>query len=488
MSSSPTQQLLRILRHELRVLAADRSLWVVSALLAALVVYALGNGLEQAHARDGARAQALAEQSRSSDALRASWQRVMRREEPPDPWANPTDPSLVGSGLVTRYASLPAAPLAPLALGQSDMLPDSYAVTTASRVELMYDSEIENPWNLLTGRFDLAFVITYLLPLFVLGWSYNLLASEREQGTLRLVLSQPVRLGAVVAGKIAVRAAVLGLWCIALPLAVLLSQRPQLRTPAGLALLAAAAALIAAYALFWFALAILVDVLVRSSALGALVLLSSWVVLVLVLPVVLSLGAALVSAAPSRAELATETRTITAQSLARFADEFGSDYRHVQDPEQLLPRDGRLAVPERLRGFFSASRELDVRLEHTLAAFDRQLAGQQRIVDRYGALSPAIVLHEGLAELAGNGTRRYQQFQTQVTAFHAEWRRFFEPRIAQGLAVTEADLDALPSFQWVEPTPGALRLDTLRRLLGLLATAALAGLVARRALARYPVA
>jgi ABC-2 type transport system permease protein len=382
---------------------------------------------------------------------------------------------------------LPTAPLAPLALGQSDMLPDLYSIETVSRVEFMYDSEIENPWNLLTGRFDLAFVITYLLPLFVLGWSYNLLANEREQGTLRLVLSQPVRLGAVVTGKVVVRAAVIGLWCAVVPLAVLLLLRRERLGEGGLTQLAAAGALIAAYALFWFALAVVVDALARSSALGALVLVASWVALVLVFPVALSLGAAAASPAPSRAELATDTRIITAQSLVRFADKWGSDYRHVQDPEVLLPKAGRFEVPERMQAFILTSRELDVRLEKALEAFETQLAGQQAIVDRFGVLSPAIVVHEGLAALAGNGTRRYQQFRDQVTAFHAEWRRFFETRITEGLAITEEDLATLPRFRWVEPASSVLMRDVLVRLLGLLVATGLTALAARRVLARYPV-
>lgn len=485
--SSSARQLLRIIQHELRVLAADRSLWVVSALLALLCAYALANGLEHARARDTARAAALAEQLAADDRLRDSWRRVMARQEPVDPWTNPTDPSLVGGGLATRYANLPTARLAPLALGQSDMLPDLYSITTASRVEFMYDSEIENPWNLLTGRFDLAFVITYLLPLFVLGWSYNLLASEREEGTLRLVLSQPISLGAVVAAKVVVRAAVLGAVCVVAPLAVLVVLRQPQRDAGGIALLVGAGAVIAAYALFWFALAVLVDARARSSALGALVLLSSWVLLVLVSPVVLSLVAAVASPAPSRAELAAETRTITAQSLTRFADEFGSDYGHVSDPESLYPKNGRFAVPDRLRAFFHASRELDQRLERALAAFDAQLAGQQAIVDRLGVLSPAIVVHEGLAALAGNGTRRYQAFQAQVTAFHAEWRRFFEPRIREGLAITEADIAALPRFEWSEPAPSLLLRETFQRLLGLVAATGLVALVARRGLSRHPL-
>jgi ABC-2 type transport system permease protein len=481
------KDLVRIIAHELRVAAADRSLWVVSTLLVLLCGHALANGLERARLRDDARADALTEQAAASDELRSSWLRVMGRQEPADPWSNPTDPSLVGGGLATRYATLPTAPLAPLALGQSDMLPDSYAITTASRVELMFDSEIENPWNLLTGRFDLAFVITYLLPLFVLGWSYALLGDEREHGTLRLLLSQPVRLGAVVVAKVAVRAAVLVFFSVAVPLAAVLVLHQPLRHPPGLVLIAGAGALITAYILFWFALAVLVDALTRSSALGALVLVSSWVLMVLVYPVALSLFAASASPAPSRAELATETRIITAQSLTRFADDFGRDYRHVHDPELLLPKNGRFAVPERLRAFFSASRELDAQLERRLLSFDAQLAGQQAIVDRLGALSPAIVVHEGLAALAGNGTQRYQQFQAQVTTFHDRWRQFFEPRIREGRAITDADLAVLPRFEWAEPASGALLRDTLERMLALLAATGLVALAARRGLARYSV-
>jgi ABC-2 type transport system permease protein len=45
----------------------------------------------------------------------------------------------------------------------------------------------------------------FLFPLRILALSYNLLSAEREQGTLALVLSQPVRLSTVVLGKLVAR-------------------------------------------------------------------------------------------------------------------------------------------------------------------------------------------------------------------------------------------------------------------------------------------
>ena len=69
----------------------------------------------------------------------------------------------------------------------------------------MQSDEIENPANLLSGRFDLAFVLTFCWPLLVLPLLYNVLSEEREAGTLALVASQPVSLRAVLAARLVVR-------------------------------------------------------------------------------------------------------------------------------------------------------------------------------------------------------------------------------------------------------------------------------------------
>ncbi len=486
--SSNTFVFRRTLAHELRLLSADRSLWLVSVILLGLFAFATRNGVVQTRARDAAAAHARAAEAAGQAAVVERLRRVMSRAEAPDPWGNPTDPSLVGGGMAPRNAILPTAPLAPLAIGQSDMYPDTYRITTKSRVEFMYDSEIENPWNLLTGRFDVAFVITYLLPLLVLAWSYNLVAAEREQGTLRMLLSQPVGLGTVVAAKVLVRSAVLLLWAVAIPVATIALLRPEARGPAGVTALACFAGLTAAYALFWFALAVIVDGFSRSSALSALALVSAWVVLALVLPVTINLIAAAISPAPSRAELATQTRVITIENLDQLSGKFRADYRYVSNPDLLLPKDGRFEVPDRLRAFFLAGQRLDQRIGQALDAFDASLARQQAIVDRLGLLSPAILAHEGLAAIAGNGTKRYQRFHHQVTAFHEEWRRFFGPRVLEGVAITEADFARMPAWTWREAEIDELRTSTLRRLGQLLVLGGLLGALAWAKLRRYRVA
>ena len=58
------------------------------------------------------------------------------------------------------------------------------------------NGEVESPLNLMVGRFDLTFVVIYLLPLLVLALSFNVLSEEREQGTLALTCCSPCRRGA----------------------------------------------------------------------------------------------------------------------------------------------------------------------------------------------------------------------------------------------------------------------------------------------------
>jgi ABC-2 type transport system permease protein len=474
-----------VFRHEGRVLLADRTIWLVSALLVMLLGYALYNGLAYTQARTEVAGVVLQKQEAQQSANVKLLREMMQGRVTPEPFANPADPASVGSGMGGRYAVLPSTALAPVAVGQSDMFPSYYKVTYRSKLNFMYDSEIENPWNLLSGHFDLAFVLVYLLPLLIFSLSYNLLSAEREQGTLRMLLSQPLGLPVLVLAKLAVRATVIIGLAMALPILVLLLARPEVRDANGLALLLAWAGLVGMYGMFWLALAAAVNALGRSSAANALMLIGSWVVLVLVLPVLLNLAVSLASPAPSRIELATRTRLITIDALNRYNSLLSTDYRYTQDPAILLPKNGKIEVPPRRKGMYLLHKDTDTAIQSVLDRFDEQLAGQQALVERYSVLSPAIVAHEGMAALAGNGSRRYLSFQQQMSEFHVEWKQYFAPRMLNGTAMTEADFESLPRFSWQESPPSAVQVDVAMRLLQLTALTMLLGLFTVWRLRRY---
>jgi ABC-2 type transport system permease protein len=476
-----------VVAHEARLLWADRSLWAVCGLLGVLLGFGLHNGLSEIAGREQVLNSTHAQQPRDELALAQRLEKVLAGLERPDPFSNPADPASVGSGMGARTAFLPYEALAPLALGQSDMQPNYYRVTYRARASFMDDAELESPWHLLSGPFDPLFVIVYLLPLGLLALSWNLLSAEREQGTLKLLLSQPLTVLTLAAGKASLRfAALLGTTVVVLGAALLVS-RPELRNSDGFLALGGALVVVSIYMLFWMLLAVTVNALGRSSAFNALALLAAWVVLVLVLPVLMNLVVQTVSPAPSRIELATRTRLAAVEGMNRYNAMLAADYRYVEKPEVLLPKDGKIEIASRRRAQFLVGRDTDRAIEALTEHFDTQLAGQQVLVARWSWLSPALVTNEVLTALAGTGSDRYLQFRQQVSAFHIEWKKFFEPRLMEGRAMSISDLQAMPRFTWVEPSRGQLAAIVWRGFVQLLLPSLLLAALAAWWLRRYRV-
>ena len=486
MNPSQPRRFWLIATQEFRLLTRERSLWLVGSLFVLLVGYALVNGVWQTSLRDKAQAALVANDIETRASQSALLSRVYAGVEKPTPFGNPANPANMAGSLGGQYAVMPSAALAPVALGQTDLFPSQFKVTHQSKVNFINNNDIENPWHLLSGHFDLAFVIVYLLPLLIFALSYNLLSAEREDGTLRLLLSQPLSLATLIAGKIALRAAVLLGAAVLVPLAVLLVVRPQAGSALGITFWWAA--LVGVYALFWFAAVVAVNAFGKASATNAMVLIIGWVLLVLVAPVLLNLAVTHASPAPSRAELSTRTRVITADAMARNARLLSTDYKHVDQPDVLMPKDGKLEMSGRALASYKIQREVDDLIQPELDRFDAQQEAQQRLVARFSSVSPAAVAYEGLTALAGTGQRRQAHFMAQIAAHHKAWKAFFHPRIDAGLALTAADMARIPAFQWREEDPGVTRTQAAKSALQLLIpTLLLLGIAAWR-LRRYRVA
>lgn len=476
-----------VTRHEFRMLWADRSLVLVLSLLALLIGYGFYNGLVQTQMRDAMVASVEQADLRSAGSLLERMQRVEAGAEQPGPFNNPANPATLGNS-AGKHAVIPSTALAPIAIGQSDMLPNYYRIGTRSKVEFMYDSEIESPWNLLSGHFDLSFVIVYLLPLLIFALSFNLLSSDREGGTERMLLSQPLGLGTLALGKLLPRAVfVLGLAGL-LPVILLLLFRAEARSLAEAASILGSIGIVIAYGSFWFALAFAVNTLHRSSSANALILMASWTMLVLVIPVLVNLAAEQMHPAPSRTELSIQTRAIQADNLRRYDDLFSGDYRYIDEPETLQAKDGRILIPPRTMASFLARRDMDARVDKVLDGFDTTLARQQSFVDRLAFVSPAILSYEGLTALAGTDGKRYLAFRRGVSEFHDGWRAHFEPMIINGIAMRESDLRKLPQWRAVETRNSELMAGIAWRMLLIIGLTAILALVGAARLRSYKIA
>ena len=412
---------------ELKLLFADRATWILLAVFGATLAYGLANGQR---AGRSARENAQAIEKDASE-----WQKQVRQVLE----RQSLDPRQV-AGRPTS-ALLPPAPVPALAVGQSDLLP-SHEQILLWRLEKPSEgrAELENPSRLLAGRFDLAFVLVWLLPLFLLAAAYDLCAGDREAGTLRMVLAQ----GVAPRRWIAVRALARGTPVLALAVAATLYAGASSDAPDAAARGALAALVAVAYGLFWLAVAALVNGFARSAAAAATALGSAWVFFVLVLPTLLNVVVESLHPSPSRAELVAEARAAAAGAEKRGNELVSSFYR---DHPELAPPGMQADMTSRM---LAVQDEVGRAMEPVKERFDAAILGQQKVVDRWRFASPAIAMHEALTDLAGTGYWRNEAFRTQVAAFKQTVEDFYAPRIHGNKPITKADLAAFPRFAFAE--------------------------------------
>ncbi len=441
-----------VIRHEWRLLQADRTLLAVVLLLAAIVGYSLYNGSSWVHFQRETLAAANAEQSERLSQLRQDLDDFEAGRKEPKGFQDPRSAAAIGGTTAAPYLAMPPAPLATMAVGQSDLYPYYFKLNLRSKQAILANDEIENPTNLLAGRFDLSFVLIYLFPLLILALGYNLIAAEREQGTLVLALSQPLTLNQLTTGKVLLRGGVLLGLVLAFTLLGAILTGVDFAQPTVLLRLGLWALLMALYTAFWFGLAVLVNTFKTNSATNALTLAGCWLTLVMVLPSVANLAATSLYPVPSRVEMVQAMRTAGKEAQARGSQLLS---QYMEDHPELAPG-GAKPQADFATISYAVQMEVDRQVQPILDRFDAQVNKQQAFVDGFRFLSPAILAQVAINDLAGTSLGRYQHFSRQVDAFFDQWQAYFLPRVFQKAKLSSADLSQLPSYQFVEESDSAI--------------------------------
>jgi ABC-2 type transport system permease protein len=448
-----------LFRLELRLMARERATVMLLALFAGALAYGIWNGSHLAH-RQREAASAFAQ---DSEQFRSQLRDILGQQA--------VDPkALAGRGTT---AVLSPAPLPLLATGQSDLSP-GHETVVLWKLTAPADSrsELENPSHLMAGRFDLAFVLVWLYPLFLLALVYDLMAGDRETGTLRLALAQGITPWRWMTRRVLARALPM------LTLAALgtLAAGFLIRSEGAVPRLALALAVVLAYGVFWLALAVAVNAVARNAASAATALGGAWVLLVLVAPTLLNVSVETLYPTPSRPELVAAGRKASGEAEKRGGELLNSFYR--DHPELAPPGQQADFAAQHL----TVQNEVGRAVEPVRRKFDAQLERQQTLVGRWRFLSSAIAAHEALTDLAGTGYWRHRVFREQVGGLQQAVSDFFTPRIHKREPITMDDFDKLPRFEFREEPAGDWMGRVFASLAGMLALAGLLGVWAWRSL------
>ncbi len=484
-----------LLGHETKTLVrAPAFSWILLLLAAAVAIGAWAGGEHLARIERGAAyatQDALADREKLRGDLERYEQRVAARGESVQIAAYshtqrgevPQGTNAGSVGLkAPEIAVLPATGIQAFAVGQSDLLLSYVPVTTAGLTTALQASEMGNPVNLKRGPFDLSFVVIFLLPIFILAISYDMLSSEKERGTLAMVLANPLSLSKLMSSKVVSRALIILAVIVALGLGSLLTVGSALGsvdtwTRFGLWL---AATLL--YAVFWFLLSVLVNALGRNSATNGIILAGAWLAFVVVTPTLVSVWATTAYPAPSRFDFITASRAAQTESEGNFMRELDQYY---YDHVEYVPN-------ERVNDFLSVTRAKNEAVDRAVAPlwaqFRTQLAKQDELVARFQFLSPAIMMQRVLNDVTGVSAARYQRFVDQVQTFREEWTSFFTRRFLTEQAMRSSDFSSFPSFRYVEEPIGEVMKRALPSIAGIVLILLVLAGGAFGALRRYQVA
>lgn len=437
-----------MLQFEWRALRADRAAMTAAVLLGAVLGYGLWNGwawmrfqqqtIEQIRQEERGRIRKLKQQVAMMEA------RGLHAPSHSDPRL----PGVVGMNAGALHATLPPHPLGFLSVGQSDLYPYYYRVTTRGRSAMAGNDEIENPLHLLSGRFDGSFVVIYLLPLVVLALSYNLLSGERENGTLAMVSANPAPWWRIVAAKLAVRfGLVAAVTAGGGAVAALLGGRQAL------VWLAMWMGAVLVYTALWFGAAVVVNTRKSSSASNAVTLAALWLVFVLLVPMVSGLVAESVYPAPSRVEMIQAMRAATNEANRQGGRVLA---KYFEEHPELLPASGQPDAGDFMARFLAVQHAVETKMRPVLDAYEEQLEKQQALAARFRFLSPASLMQETLNTISGTSPERFRHFRAQVEQYQARWSDYFTPKVFRQARMTPADFEQLPRFAYEEEAFGAV--------------------------------
>lgn len=341
---------------------------------------------------------------------------------------------------VPRFAFFQAGPLNPLVTGQSDVLPGKFV---ASR-RFDYRVERQNASNGLQtfyGKLDMAFAIVFLLPLLIVAFNFNILSSEKEKNTLKLLLAQQASIQEIIFGKLAVS------FLFTLVMLVVPIVFAGIGFGSGVWLYLAIGCL---YSLFWHLLCGYVNSRLRSSAWNATVLLTGWMLIVLILPATITTVTGMIHPVPSRTKFITEYRRILNE-----ADKDSTSLvlnKYFYDHPEMVKQDTAGNLRNRANEFYKASHINQDKTQRALRPLhesnNRAILSANQFADNAGLISPAAIMHQSLVLLAGQSTRQYLYFHQQIDEWRKPYLGFVLDKLVQDGAVTRIETERFKGFHY----------------------------------------
>ncbi|MFC1555361.1 ABC transporter permease, partial [candidate division KSB1 bacterium] len=316
-----------------------------------------------------------------------------------------------------------------------------------------------NPIFSVFGGLDLTFIVKIVLSLFAILFTYDAIVGEKERGTLKLALSNPVPrdrliLGKAIGGFISllmplIIPLIMGLLILTVIPDVVLSNSDWMR-------IGVIFVLFLLYLSVFFTLGLFVSSLTQKSSSSFLILLFIWVVFVTVLPKVAVLTAGRVYPIPSIHEVNAEKEAFISEISQRGMEErqqWVTENPNDQTPE--WPEKYRAYLEELQQGLTD---EIDAKNEQIEEAYQSKRNKQSTMATNFArVISPASALMFGSMSLGKTGIDEHERFSLSIKMYKPEFTKWANAKLMSSINMQTGqlgpvdDLESMPkhAFQSV---------------------------------------
>jgi ABC-2 type transport system permease protein len=309
--------------------------------------------------------------------------------------------------------------LAFAALGQRDVAPYVLRVRALALEGQIHESENYNAELALPGRFDWAFVLTYLAPLFLIALLHDLKSGEREAGrhVLLGVMARSER-------RLWMRRSAIRSGLVFAALIVPFAIGAMLSGSGVVAL--AVAAIAAAYVLVWTLACLLVSRLRLGSVANAASLAAIWLVVTLVLPglALLAINAAIPVRQGVELTLAQREAVHAGWDKPKEAT-MQAFFQYHPEWRDTAPVEGGFHY----KWYYAFQHLGDLSVADQTRSYRAGLEARDAWTRRVGLSLPPVGVQVAIHRLARTDLQAQLSYQDRIRTFHDQLRRFYYPYI-----------------------------------------------------------
>lgn len=306
-------------------------------------------------------------------------------------------------------------------------------------VKLTHSAYADDPIFALFRSIDFSFIVTVVLSLFAILFTYDAINGEREGGTLQLTFANPVPRATYILAKLA------GSWLgLVIPLLVPILLGMLIILIEGIPFTAdhwARTGLFIGISLLFFtffiALGVLVSCLTRRSAVSFLIALVAWVTIVLIIPRLGVMAAGQLKPVPSVAEVEAQRDAFSKDRWESHMQEMQGRWREREEATKGLSKDERESYRDDKLGTWmeeddAKRKQIQQDIEEFSARLSEDIrnrrADQERLAFALTRISPASAYQLAAMSLAGTDITLKARYEDAMRDYRSRFTQYVEKK------------------------------------------------------------